>query len=258
MIAPRSAQTQLGFDADGLWAVEEMLMARHHMHRQVYGHKTRVATDIMITRALKLAVESDVLPERGYRVDLDEDGKVNVTDDFLELYLAQTDVLVLDVLRSAPEGSPVADLAERLAFRRILRRSVSIRLDERTDDLGDAKYALIRDPEEFTPARIKQIEERVAEALRLPPHLVAIYLDSRANPTYRNPGAPPGRKDIMVQRDGAQPRLLHRESEIFRDEMGPDHTWIYLYTPRLKDDNEECQAADKSAEELLWTELQNL
>jgi HD superfamily phosphohydrolase len=46
VIAPTSAQTQLGFDADGLWAVEEMRLARHHMHRQVYGHKTRLATDI--------------------------------------------------------------------------------------------------------------------------------------------------------------------------------------------------------------------
>jgi hypothetical protein len=50
VIAPSSAQTQLGFDADDIYAVEEMRMARHHMHRQVYGHKTRLATDIMTTR----------------------------------------------------------------------------------------------------------------------------------------------------------------------------------------------------------------
>ena len=61
VITPGGAQSQLGFDAGGLWAVEELLMARHHMHRQVYGHKTRLATDIMITRALKLAVKEGVL-----------------------------------------------------------------------------------------------------------------------------------------------------------------------------------------------------
>jgi uncharacterized protein len=63
VIAPRSAQTQLGFNADGLWAVEELLLARHHMHRQVYGHKTRLATDIMDRGEAFVAL----IAERGLR-----------------------------------------------------------------------------------------------------------------------------------------------------------------------------------------------
>jgi HD superfamily phosphohydrolase len=251
VISPRSRQNQLGFDADGLWAVEEMLMARHHMHRQVYGHKTRLATDIMTTRALKFAIAESVLDERAYRVDSDA-GQVEVTDEFVEAYLQQTDARVLDVLASARSGSPAGDLAERLACRQLLRQSVSMRLDERVDDLGDAAYADIRDSDVFTLAVIAEIEADIAKALSIPPHLVAIYLDARANPTYRNPGISPGRKDIMLQRAQAAPRLLQRESEIFRHELGVEHTWIYLYTPQLSDTNEQ------RAEELLWTALQNL
>jgi hypothetical protein len=119
--------------------------------------------------------------------------------------------------------------------------------------LGDARYARIRDPEEFTHEIIQQLETKIADELGVASHLVAIYLDSHTNPTYRNPGVRLGRKDIMIQRDRAQPRLLHRESEIFRDMMGPDHVWMYLYTPRLKD-----KKMDRRAKELLWTELRSL
>ena len=54
-------ETYLGFKESGVWAVEGLLLARHHMHRQVYGHKTRVATDIMVQRALMLGLEEEFL-----------------------------------------------------------------------------------------------------------------------------------------------------------------------------------------------------
>lgn len=251
IITPGSRQNQLGFDADGLWAVEELLMARHHMHRQVYGHKTRLATDIMTTRALGLGITEGVLPEGAYQVEA-EAGKPLITDEFLELYLQQTDARVLDALASATPNSPVGDLASRLRDRRLLRRSVSIRLDERAHELGDARYADIREPEVFTTDIVAAMEAQVASELEIPEHLVAIYLDAHTNPTYRNPGASVGRKDIMLQRGDAAPRLLQSESEIFRKELGVEHTWIYLYTPQLD------EAEEKRAEELLWNTLRNL
>jgi uncharacterized protein len=251
IINPSSRQNQLGFDADGLWAVEELLMARHHMHRQVYGHKTRLATDIMVTRALKLAVSEGVLPERAYRVDSNA-GKALITDEFLESYLEQTDVRVLELMANAPEAGLSRDLAVRLQHRQLLRQSVSIRLDERVHDLGDVAYSNIREPDIFNRDLVAEIEANIATELDMAPYLVAIYLDARANPTYRNPGSAPGRKDIMLQRGTDQPRLLHSESEIFRSEVGEDHTWIYLYTPKLSDTQEQ------RAKELLWSALQSL
>ena len=97
------AQSQLGFDADGLWAVEEMRMARHHMHRQVYGHKTRLATDIMTTRALSLAIADGVLSETGFKVPV-VNGRPEVGEEFLAEYLEQTDERVLEALCTAWSG----------------------------------------------------------------------------------------------------------------------------------------------------------
>jgi HD superfamily phosphohydrolase len=257
VIAPRSAQTQLGFHADGLWAVEEMRMARHHMHRQVYGHKTRVATDIMTTRALRLAIDDDVVPAAAFTVKV-EDGNKLIDEPFLELYLRQTDDHVLERMCAAPAGSPVRDLAERLRDRRLLRQTASIWLSQHVEELGDARFASIRDPDDFTRDRVAEIEARIATELKLAPHLVAIYLDSRANPTYRNPGRPIGPTDIMIQRGDAEPLLMERESEIFKDEKGVEHTWIHLYTPMLSADKPDDRTLDDKAKELLWTALLDL
>jgi HD superfamily phosphohydrolase len=249
VITPRSAQTQLGFDADGLWAVEEMRMARHHMHRQVYGHKTRLATDIMTTRALRLAIEQGVLPEGAFKVPV-KDGEPQIEEDFLAAYLEQTDAGVLETLCTAPAGSAVRDLGERLRDRRLLHQTVSIRLDQQVEKLGDARFASIRDPDEFTSERVAEIEGQIAAELGIDPHLVAIHLDSRANPTYRTPGQPIGPKDIMIQRDDGEPMLMERESEIFTEGAGADLTWLHLYTPALDSDD-----LDAKAMELLWTAL---
>jgi hypothetical protein len=46
-----------------------------------------------------------------------------------------------------------------------------LRLDLRADELGDAAYTDIRDPEVFTRVRIREIEAHIAGELGLPPHL---------------------------------------------------------------------------------------
>jgi hypothetical protein len=247
VISPRSAQTQLGFDADGLWAVEGLLMARHHMHRQVYGHKTRLATDIMITRALRVGIEEGVVDGDAYRVQVRDD-RAAVTEEFVEKYLTQVDAKVLDQLCSADPASPPGDLGTRLRDRRLLRQTVSVRLDQPREDLGDARVADLLDSEVTTHEVLAQMEAEIAEQLAVPAHLVALHIDARTNPTYRNPGSVRS-KDVMIQRDDAQPRLLQSESEVFRSELGESHAWVYLYTPPLEDDQNE------RAKEELWRQL---
>jgi hypothetical protein len=87
-------ETYLGFADDGLWAVEGLLLARHHMHRQVYGHKTRIATDIMVQRALNLGIEDGAVDSAAFDVPL-VDGKPAPDAAFLEAYLRQTDESVM-------------------------------------------------------------------------------------------------------------------------------------------------------------------
>jgi hypothetical protein len=165
---------------------------------------------------------------------------------------------VLDVLCTAPDGSPVRDLGERLRDRRLLRQTVSIWLEQHLDELGDARFATIRDFEELTRDDVEAIEALIAAEMGLPDHVVAIYLDSRSNPTYRSPGRPLGPKDIMIQRGDAQPLPMERESEIFSEGAGADITWLHLYTPELDPDHPDDPTLALKAKELLWQALLEL
>ena len=50
-------QTYLGIDESGIFATEQLILAKHHMSHQVYAHRIRVITDYMIVRGLELAIE---------------------------------------------------------------------------------------------------------------------------------------------------------------------------------------------------------
>jgi uncharacterized protein len=56
-------ESMLGFYAGGTTAVESMRLARHHMHRSVYGHRNRLVTDFMLRRGIADALARGLLPE---------------------------------------------------------------------------------------------------------------------------------------------------------------------------------------------------
>jgi HD superfamily phosphohydrolase len=245
-----AAQTYLGFKATGVFAVEGLVLARHHMFRQVYAHKTRVATDIMITRALQEAIDEEVLPRDAYEVPSKE-GKAEPTDEFLERFLRQTDASVLEAMLNGRDGLVSRDLAERLVTRRLLRQTVVVALHRAGERLDRRKIAAILDPAEFTRDKRAEVEHELATAIDQPPHLVALYLDKRRNPTFRLPGTTAliDEKQIMLQRDG-NTVYLEDESEIFQPMKAEDQAYLFLYTPPLEDKQ------TKRARDLLWEILE--
>jgi HD superfamily phosphohydrolase len=245
-VGSREAQTFLGFDIGGLWAVEALLLARHHMWRQVYGHKTRIATDIMITRALLAGIEQGVLPSAAYTVEV-EDGAPRPSAAFLEAFLDQDDSSVVEQLRTAELDSPARDLIDRLRERRLLRQTETVVLHRDQDRLDPVRRSRLLDPEQFTKANTDAIEQRIAEELELRRYLVAIYIDRWSNPTYRRPGS--GGRSTVQLLDGSRTTYLHNESEIFSDELGTDQAYLHLYMPDVPEEKA------TTAKELLWQTL---
>jgi uncharacterized protein len=248
VIGNPEAQTYLGFDIGGLWAVEGLLLARHHMWRQVYGHKTRLATDIMVKRALVAGIEDGLLPRKAYEVPT-EAGKPKPTQEFLETYLEQTDSTVVEALRAAEEDSVVRDLIDRLHERKLLRQTESVALHRDQERLDPVRRSQLLDPEQFTRADTDVIEETISNEVGVPRHLVAIYIDRWSNPTYRRPGG--GGKSTVQLVDGKRTTYLHVESEIFRQELGVEQAYLHLYMPELESQDEQ------KAKELLWQALTN-
>lgn len=235
----------LGFEDNGVWAVEAVLLARHHMHRAVYGHPTRIATDIMVTRALAFGIEEEVLPADAYTLE-SKDGKPVVTEKFIDAFRGQTDASVMELLLASNQKNISFQLADRLMRRDLLRESVRLRLHRERDRLGGKRYGRITNKKKFEPMRA-ELENEIATKLEFEPYLVAINIDSQANPTYRGPGAEITDTDIMLQyKEDFPPGPFERESEIFSEEDRPDRSFAQLYTPKLDD------VKRKEAKKLLW------
>jgi HD superfamily phosphohydrolase len=242
-----TGDTWLAFSLDGIEAVEALLLARHHMRRSVYAHKTVFAADIMISRAITLGVEEEHLPVEAFRVS---GGAVD--EAFVSAYSKQTDNEVLQALIAVDGDSAAKDLAERLRARQLLKQSVSIPLHQRPE-LSSTAYDHLKDRAMFGPAKIAELEQDLAKELGLRAHLVALQLDVRKNPTYRTPGAAMESEPtvMLIRRDGTD-TTLHRESEIFRESTGLQHEYVYLYTDELD------EPTKKKAEGLLWERIQTL
>ena len=52
-------ETFLMVDESGLFTVEQLVLSKNHMTQQVYAHRVRTITDVMIVRGLELAIETD-------------------------------------------------------------------------------------------------------------------------------------------------------------------------------------------------------
>jgi uncharacterized protein len=240
-----NGRTFLGFNEDGIWAVEALLLARHHMHRAVYGHKTAIAGEIMLTRALFAGVEEGVLDRGAYRAPKSSEGNLALTDEFMSLYEQQTDDNVLGTLASG-RGPVSSKLAIRLIERKLLKQSVRIPVEEQVTRLSGPQIERI---EQRTRAEWGAGEDRIASAMELDPDLVAVHVASLKNTTYRLPGADIRPKDIFIRRKSGPDVELHTISEIFRDTIGPNQRFISLYTPQLK------KADRQRAKEHLWDVL---
>ena len=111
----------LAYHRDGVFAIEGMLLARYHMHRQVYGHKTRLATDKMLMRAMLLGVEEGLLPRHMF-------APTNLDADFVEDY-RWDDYKTLATLSSA-QDSRAGEMARALTGRQLMKRVVKLGIED--------------------------------------------------------------------------------------------------------------------------------
>lgn len=251
VINPGGAESYLGFKADGLWAVEGLLLARHHMHRQVYGHKTRIASDIMVERALSHGLDDGAVDPSAFVVPLDEDGRPAPDEAFLERYLRLTDATVLHDLLQQSRPTPSRELARALAERRLLRRNARVSLDEERRHLGGPRIGRILD-RQASASRLRELEAAIAGELSCPPHAVALRVEAPDNPVYRRPGVEIGDKDIMLSYDDREPEIINEVSEILRPDFAASDKYVSLYSPKSD------SLTDDRAHELLWNALTSI
>ncbi len=251
-----AGQEQLGFSEDAVWALEQMLLARHHMHRQVYGHETRAVTDAMLSRSMEDGIVQGHIP----RPDFDWNSGPANPGTFLENYLQWNDQKLLQALVESP--GTVGELARRLQERHLLKAAFRMELEEMVNRYGLAPStsALLLDKHIFTREVISSVEGAIAEAIELNPRLVILALDSVKNPTYRPPASRMEveflQRDIMLQNENGQNVPFTRASEIFGSVMEVERNYLTVYCP-MDVSGREREGIVVTVEKILFQELQD-
>lgn len=215
--------SSLAFDEGGVFAIEAMLLARYHMHRQIYGHRTRVATDRMLVRSMQLGIEESILPAEVFTPPQD------MGPEFVREYLGWDDEAVIRRLSEHPEtrsGQVMIALRNRILFKRVVRFS-SQQLESQFNQ--PAAGAVVEPTEGVLDSLLPELEARIAEKAGVDPHWVSLYYEHLKNPISSRAGFRVFDTDVMIiMRDGrALP--FKQVSEVFSETELLGRRFISVY-----------------------------
>ena len=88
--------TSLAISSEGIYALEQLLLARYHMTQQVYWHKVSLISNAMIIRGITLAIDEG-------NTDLAKLYKYE-KENFIQNYLDYHDEKVIDTLKAKNSG----------------------------------------------------------------------------------------------------------------------------------------------------------
>jgi HD superfamily phosphohydrolase len=245
----QGGQSYLTIDEDGLWAVEQLLLAKHHMDVQVYRRKTRSITDAMIVRGSELAIEEGVEEMRALYA-------YEPSEVFLSRYLAAHDEWVLQTM-IAKVGTKSSRFFRRLAERKLFKEIY------REDIVAVFPNAALRDQiAKMTKAQRKALEKAIAGKIGVNDYEVIVDLQSISNPTFKSPSSRIDENDILVMvkrgvQGEKQPEKFQEVSEVFYERRDPKEIFLCVYAPLDSEDEEKRREVKKLVHGLIegetWT-----
>jgi len=226
-IGGMEGEKQLMIDPDGVHAVEQYVLAKYYMTRNVYCHRVRLITDQMITRAIVVGCERDEIPSLRDLYTLDD------PDEFVARYMEWDDARLLESFagEAAKTKGKCYDMFSRLRQRRLLKRIFRCRLRELREDVRETVLGLAAAGDD---ARRSQVEAGVAEVLGEltrqkidPDFVIAHAYDIRS--VREASGDDEG--GILVDRRPS-PRAFDQESALFASiDAGYVDGYLEIYAP---------------------------
>jgi hypothetical protein len=217
-------ETYLAFHEDGLYALEEMLLARYHMHRQVYGHKTRVGIDRMLVRGMMLGVEEGILPEAVFHPPAKPD------KTFVAEYLDWDDGRVTRSLCGAPEESTAGRVMRALVDRRLCKRVERFDRSWLREQFGALLSGFMLAPEEAVlRSLVPEVEATIATAAGVDPCWVVLHWEDRRSPLSLRYSLRTLASNIIVTNDQGATASFYEQSEVFTEGEQPGRASVSLY-----------------------------
>ena len=240
----RIDDSYIGLASGGIDALEQFLLARYHMTRQVYRHKVRLITDSMVVRGITLGIEDYGSAELRQLYEFDSSG------DYLENYLKYDDDRLADVCLNCA-GPDCGEIFERLRNRQLFKRVLHARSTEFGASAG-LQLLKLHDNHESQ----RELEEAIAEVLGCASKFVIVHsytLKSARETTTGNEGQIP----LYPPTPG---RDFERESLLFRSlDPSLNESFIDVFapvdSPVSQQDKKKLNENQTAIQRLIQTEL---
>ena len=174
LIEVDKTETSLAISSKGIYALEQLLLARYHMTQQVYWHRVSLISNEMIIRGITLAIEAgNTKMKELYQYD------ENDKENFIQKYLNYHDENVVDILRNCQQEKAHA-IFNRLYGRKLFKTVANLRLKDETNIRVKRRLLAMKDD----PQLRQQLETAIADHLGIDADYVIIKPLQIRNPNY--------------------------------------------------------------------------
>ena len=206
LIEVDKTETSLAISSKGIYALEQLLLARYHMTQQVYWHRVSLISNEMIIRGITLAIEAgNTKMKELYQYD------ENDKENFIQKYLNYHDENVVDILRNCPQEK-AHTIFNRLYDRKLFKTVANLRLKDETNIRVKRRLLAMKDD----PQLRQQLEMAVADHLGIDADYVIIKPLQIRNPNY-----------------GSRSYILNPEAITIIDEWSSEPRTMSDYTSEL-------------------------
>ena len=168
-------ETSLAISSKGIYALEQLLLARYHMTQQVYWHRVSLISNEMIIRGISLAIDDDhTKMKQLYQYDQESKNK------FIKNYLKYHDEKLIELLRNCKQQK-TREIFNRLYRRDLFKMVAELRLK---DEALRVKRKLIGMIDDKTRQQQLKKEKEIAVFLKVDADYVIIKPLQIRNPNY--------------------------------------------------------------------------
>ncbi len=213
-------ETQLGITQEGIYSVEQLLLAKYHMNVQVYQHRVRRITDAMLVKGIEFAIEEGI-------EEIISMYNIKDTPEFLSDFISFDDETLVRIILSKSKGW-AKDYFEKIANRMLFKEVFEIEINDKNFD-DDIQLASIQS---LSESKTNAMSKKIANYLKIPLEQVIVDRHSTSNPTYRLYGKI-DTNNIMVKDEGTKRRYQFPSvSGIFSNpSIEPRKEMLYVYAP---------------------------
>ena len=214
-------QSYLTISDKGVYALEQLLLAKHHMTQQVYRHKVRSISDAMIVRGIELAIQDG-------NQEIKQLYQYNETPEFIGNYMEYHDERLIDILKQC-DPEKARNIFERLYERRLFKMIGELPLKDIKSPTTRKRLHRADDEQE------RRWEEQIAEHLKIDSNDVIVKKFQIRNPNYGSRGYTFDPEAIMIFDENQDDLRSLSDYEIILARPVVDETpleTIQVYAPR--------------------------